>query len=619
MINRVTWLKALPLNNLKKYLIIFLITFPLLGQSHDSYTFKKAVKQYNIGNYEGADKILNNISPYEKDYFNEAIALLTMRVKYRLNDYRLSKEIGNSLLYDHPNSEYCTDVLITLGDIFIAEGLYNAAFRTYLKSYKDNDNKQYKKNIVKRIFLSLQMGISPSIPEELLSIEIDPDLILILLLAKVHTELQAGQPTKAANSLSKINTEDLLKINRDYYSKLKDKLNSNTKGRKFIGVVLPLTGKDAKFGKEFLDGLKYAEANNFSYDMELSLIVYNNEGNALNTLEAFQTLNKNPNVVATIGPFSADNSVIAGGIAETSGVPLILPTATLDGLSKVSDNIFLMNSDLRTRGNMAGQFIAETLEAENIAVLAPADKFGKSLVDAFTNKLESVDKTPQIIEWYSGIPMNLERQFKSIRAKAWELSDTTNSLDLMNTIIDSLFAENILDEYLLDEEEMTADDSSKIILNSIDVIYMPIHPGHLDYVGAQFPAYNLDAIVVGNDNWADLEVLRKEIIGPHFEGLFVISNYNDYQIELLNYNFEVKHSRYFYQAIDCYNLLVKSLVEAKASNESLMQIITNLDDFEGLFGTYNFSDGNVNSSLSIMQFDGFDFERYVDPYQYFQY
>ncbi len=626
MISLVTWQKVSLLSKSRIYLIIFIIAFPLLGQTYDSdylqnnYTFKSAVKQYNTGNYENADIILNNISASEKEYFSEEIALLSMRVKYRLNDYQMGKEIGKSLLRNHPSSEYSTDVLITMGDIFIAEGLYNAAFRTYIKSFKNNNTESYKKNIVKRIYLSLQMGISPSIPEELLSIEIEQDLIQILLLAKVHTELQAGQPTKAANTFSKIDVKDLLKINHDYYSIIEDKLYSNTNGRAFIGVVLPLTGKDAKIGKEFLDGLKYAEANNFSNYIELSLIVYDNAGDVLNTVEAFQALNKNSNIAATIGPISADNAVVAGSITGTSGVPLILPTASTNGLSEISDNIFLMNSDFTTRGEIAGQFIVETLEADNIAVLAPADKFGKSLVDAFTNKLKTYDKVPVIMEWYSGIPMNLERQFKSIRAKAWELSDRSDSLDLMDTTNDFLFVEDILPEDTL-EEEMTADDSSKVILSSIDAIYMPIHAGHLDYIGAQFPAFNLNAVVVGNDNWTDLRVLRKEIIGPHLVGMVVISNYNSHQIDALNTNFDIKHTSYFYQAIDCYNVLAKSITEANAYNEPLMQILSNVDDFKGIFGTYNFADdnNNVNSTLNIIQFDGFNFDEYIDPNQSFQY
>lgn len=626
MTNRAIWPKASPLSNSIKYLIIFLISFPLLGQVSDSdysrqkYTFKSAFEQYNNGNYKEAEIILEKISPTEKDYFSEEITLLSMRVKYRLDDYQMSKEIGRSLLRDHPDSEYKTDVLIIFGDIFITEGLYDAAFRTYLKAFKINDDRHYQKKVEKRIFLSLQFGIFPNMIEELLSIEIDQDIIQVLLLADAHYALQAGQTAKAKNTLSQIDSKDLSKVSYDYYLKLKDKLSNNYTSHAFVGVVLPLTGKDAKIGKEFLAGLKYAEMNNYSSNIDLSLIVYDNAGDELKTLGAFQTLTKNPNVVAIIGPITTNNSIIAGSIAETSGIPLILPTVAINGLAEVSDNIFLMNSDLKTRGELAAQFIAEMLEAENIAVLAPADKFGKSLVDAFTNKLNYYNKAPKIVEWYSGIPMNLDRQFKSIRTVAWELSDTTNSLDSLNVRIDSVFIPQIFDEDIL-AEEMTADDSSKVILNSIDAIYMPIHPGHLDYVGAQFPAYNLDAVVIGNDTWADLEVLRKENIGPHFTGMVVISNYYNYQIDLLNNSFDRKHSGYFYQAIDCYNLLTKSLTEANDLSEPLMQILSNIDGFKGLFGTYNFSENrnNVNSTLNIVQFDGFNFYEYVEPNQFIQY
>ncbi len=631
MTNRATWLKVSPLNDLLTYFLIILITFPVFGQVSDkTYSrsnpiFKSAVDQYNKGNYKDAEQILEKIYPAEKSYFSEELAFFSMRIKYRLNDYFACREIGKQLLIKYPNSVYVPNILIVFGDIFIAEGLYEAAFRTYLKAYRTNDDKHYQTNIVKRIFLSLQFGISPNIPEELLSIEIDQDLIQILLLAKVHTELLAGQQLKAETTLSQIDFNELSELNYDYYSKLKDKLSDNLAGRAIVGVVLPLTGKDAKTGREFLDGLKYADANNYSDDMGLSYIVYDNMGDPLKTAEAFLALANNSNIVAAIGPISSDNSIIAGSIAETSGIPLIIPTTAINGLSEISDNIFMMNSDLKTRGELAGQIVAEMPDVKNIAVLAPADKFGKSLVDAFTNKLKSYNKVPKIIEWYSGIPMNLDRQFKSIRAAAWELADTTDygelsdttvSLDLLNTTIDSIFAEQILEE-----EAMTADDSSKVILNSIDAIYMPIHIDHLDYIGAQYPAYNLDAIVVGNDNWADLEILRKENIGPHFAGLVVISNYNDHQIDLLNNNFDNKHTGYFYQAIDCYNLLIKSLTEANTSNKSLLQILSNIDDFSGLFGTYNFAERgkHVNSTLNIVQFDGYNFYEYVDPNQFFQY
>ncbi|MEE8341148.1 MAG: ABC transporter substrate-binding protein [Candidatus Neomarinimicrobiota bacterium] len=673
------------MNNSIKYLLIFLIIVPLFGQTRDwkysrpKYTFKRAVDRYNKGKYSESDDILQKISTSEKDYFREDIALLSMRIKYHLNDYQMSKEVGKSLLRDNPGSEYADDVLVTFGDIFIAEGLYDAAFRTYIKAFKKNDEKNESKNIVKRIFLSLQFGISPTIPEELISIESDYELIQILILCKAHTELQAGNSAMASISLAQINERDLLEINQEYYSKLKDRIDIKATRRAAVGAVLPLSGKDGRIGREFLDGLKYADFSNYSNNTDFSIIVYDNEGDDLKTIAAFQALTNNPNIVAIIGPISADNAIVAGGIAATNEIPLIFPSTTLDGLADVSDKIFLMNSDLKTRGELAGEFVVEGLEAKNIAVIAPADKFGKSLVDAFTDKLGSYDLTPTLVEWYSGIPTNLDRQFNSIRTKSWglydstgvwifsdstaawifsdstdvlkladsttvwgssnstnvwelsdsagvwELSDSsellympdsTDSLDLAKILIDSLFVDQVMEE-----KEMTAEDSSKIILTSFDAIYMPIHAGHLEYIGAQFPAYNLDAVVVGNDNWADLDILRKENIGPHFEGLIVISNYSNYQIDLLNNNFDRNHSDYFFQAIDCYNLLAKSLTEANDSNISLLQMLSTTDDFEGLFGKYNFTESNknVNSKLSIVEFDSYYFDEYIAPSQYIQY
>jgi len=596
------------------------MTFPLFGQisaiSQDKYTFREAVNEYNNANYNATDLIIENISSYDKKYFREEIALLSMRVKYRLNNYSVSNEIGKILLRNSPNSEYKIDVLITFGDIFIAKGLYDAAFRAYIKSFRENSDENYQEKITRRILLTIQFGISHNIPSELLSTEINPRLIQILLLSKVHSEIQVGKTIKASNTLSQIKIADLSEINHEYYFKLKNRIQNFKTRNSIIGVVLPLTGKDSKIGIEFLEGLKQAKLNKSHDDGGLSFIVYDNAGDELKTVDAFKALSNNPNIIAIIGPISPNNSIIAGSIVEKSSIPLILPMATTNDLAKVSKNIFMLNSDLRTRGELAGQLIAELYEAENIAVLAPADKFGKSVIDAFLNQLKIYNKTPQIIEWYSGIPMNLDRQFKSIRAKAWEISTFTDSLNFSYTNIDS-----IITLYGFDGEEITADDSSKVILNTFDAIYMPIHSGHLDYIGSQFPAYNLDATVIGNDNWVDLGILRKESIGPHFSGLVVISNYNNYQLELLNNNFNEKHTDYFYMAIDCYNLLTKSVAESSALDKSLTLILSTVNDFKGIFGTYNFSEGdyNINSKLNIVQFDGLNFNEYIIPNQSVQY
>ena len=103
-INLEIWQKVLLLNNSIKYTLILIFTASMFGQgrnndnSQNYYTFKKAVKQYNAGNYQDADEILGKIFPTEKEYFEQEITLLSMRVKYRLDDFQSSKEIGKSRL-----------------------------------------------------------------------------------------------------------------------------------------------------------------------------------------------------------------------------------------------------------------------------------------------------------------------------------------------------------------------------------------------------------------------------------------------------------------------------------------------------------------------------------------
>ena len=56
---------------------------------------------------------------------------------------------------------------------------------------------------------------------------------------------------------------------------------------------------------------------------------------------------------------------------------------------------------------------------------------------------------------------------------------------------------------------MNKKDSSKVILETIDAFYIPLRKGELKYIGTQFPIYNFKTIVFGNENWYDINLLKK--------------------------------------------------------------------------------------------------------------
>lgn len=641
-ISRGIWQKVSRLSRNLFLLIIFIIGLAS-GQRYrsrlnDNNTFQDAVNKYNRAEYIDVKQILDNLSYSEKSFYEEDIQLLRLKTEYQLHNYDYCRAIGKAYLNKFSRGKHTDDVLTIFGDIYISEGIYEAAYRSYVNALGFENDRKSATKIESNIFTTLQYGINASVVEELLLLESNNNIINILLLSKTHINLEVGNVTQALENINQIDRRDLSSNSKNYYDQLIEKIEDNVHGT-IIPVVLPLSGKNAKIGIEFLEGLKFAQSQNSNKRLNLSFIVYDNESDPIKTLEVFQKINQNSNTIAVLGPIDYDNAIIAGSVGNQIAYPILLPDIMNIELSDISENLFLMNSDLSLQGKLAANYAVNELHAENIAILAQADKNGKALVDAFENELNKYDMTASIIEWYAGIPTSLDRQFQAIRTKAWEIqdlndtTDTNESTDIYSDLLfnDSTFInsfdfesdsvtshnaiiDSLLELYKSEEELLTKEDSAKVELETIDVIYMPINADDLDYVGAQFPAYNLVTTIIGNDNWSDLNILRKENIGTHIKGLTIITNYEYYNINQLNDVINEKRTKYFYQAFDAYNFLIESFLELQESDLTMHYVLNNLDRFNGIFGSYEFQDGNnVNTDLKIMRFDGYRFEE-VDTF-----
>ena len=272
----------------------------------------------------------------------------------------------------------------------------------------------------------------------------------------------------------------------------------------------------------------------------------------------------------------------------------------MDEITSLGNNIYQLNSNLATRGKIAAKYITKILELDSIAVLAPADNFGRSLTDAFIKEVDQLGKKVVGVEWYSGLPTDLKRQFTNLRKIAFDLVQEDNNYDeYLGMALDSLdFLFELSDDELFDipddeDEKLTASDSSNIKLNTIQAIYSPVHPEHLAYIGTQFPMYYFDTQIVGNDSWKNLDILNQSNIGPHMEGLSIISS---------NYSTNIKDQIYN-QAFDCTQLIYSIINEQDNGRLALAKRLSNLSNFNGESHNVRFSDSNLNTSLQVLRFE----------------
>ena len=595
---------SLKMNFIAKIILFLTLSFPVFSQNwFQSRLIQKqidmAIEHFNEDRYAIAETILNKLMEKPLGTYEPKSRMMLMKTLYALNKKEKIKIIGREFLELYPNNEFVKDIYLKFGDTFVDDQNFNSAFRMYMKARYLSNNEDFLYLIDQRLLNVIQLNISSMTISELSMISTNITDRIICTLAKSFNDFSSGNPDECALSLYQLNPEEIPLHYFDLYEKLlrasyKPAIRTIT-----VGVIIPLSGDNMIEGNSFLRGMYKALSSVNNANSKIAFLIKDNKGNEIQTIRAVNELERNPAVKAIIGPISESNAIIAANSLQGKNIPLLIPNSTMDGLTSLGNNIYQLNSNLSMRGKIAARYIANILELDSIAVLAPADNFGHAQTDAFVKEVDKLGKKIVGVEWYSGIPTDLKRQFKNIRKTAFNLVKKDNNYDdYLGMALDSLdFLFEISDDDLFDipddeDEKLTASDSSKIELNTIQAIYLPAHPEHLAYIGTQFPMYYFDTQIVGNDNWKNLDILNQSNIGPHMQGLIIISN---------NYSMEIQDQIYD-QAFDCTQLIYSIVNDKDNRRLTLATRLSNLSDFNGKSHNVRFFDSNLNTSLQVLRY-----------------
>ena len=85
----------------------------------------------------------------------------------------------------------------------------------------------------------------------------------------------------------------------------------------------------------------------------------------------FKDLVDKHKVSAIIGPFLDKNLIAGASSVSTKNIPIFAPFTTLDNLSNVNNNIYLLNSSVDFRNELLVNHYLDNSELNNIAVIAP--------------------------------------------------------------------------------------------------------------------------------------------------------------------------------------------------------------------------------------------------------
>lgn len=158
-----------------------------------------------------------------------------------------------------------------------------------------------------------------------------------------------------------------------------------------IGAAGPLTGENAAFGQDQLNGMKLAvEEWNAKGGINGKKIAIVEGDDQRDPKQAVTAANKlvNDGVFAVVGHFNSNCSIPASAVYNKAGIPQISHGSTNPKLTEQGfDNVFRVCGRDDQQGKVAADYVADVLKLKKVAVLHDKTTYGQGLADEFKKAL----------------------------------------------------------------------------------------------------------------------------------------------------------------------------------------------------------------------------------------
>jgi len=592
-------------------------TLPNEVEEKPSDPIARVLEAYNHGKYRNALRELEEMAVPDSN----PMAPVLMEVKVQC--FRLTQQperaqnLATRFFELFPEHPLGVMVKMALGDMEVTRGNFGQGLIDYLEARTLLRPPTSPDSVDHRIIKSIPYAVPgihiDSLKKRLPQPEIQPLLVLI----HAYQVLTQGRVDDAALMLSTVDRTALPDIYQSYYDQLLLKSYQPALPTVMVGAILPMSGDPSDAGQTFIQGLTAGLTATSDAPVALQVMVMDNEGDPMKTITLCKQAFANPALDLVVGPLTETNSILVANTLSGTDLTAVLPTAVTGGLSTMGSNILQFNGDLDSRGRATARFCSQVLGLQSMAILAPADDYGQPIVNAFVDEFEYLGGEILAQEWYSGKPENLRRQFLAIRKIAWELEKEASRYDeFLGMEIDSLEGLfEISDQTFFDlpeteEKTLSPSDSNKVELNTIPGIFMPIHEEDVSYIGTQFPLYNLNTVVVGNEGWHNLDILNQEIVGPHIQGLMTLAPINEeLAVDDALSQIEKNQRRFFIQGKDLAKFLIAACPDSAPDRNSIREALANLSELHVGNRTYYFSPTKpqLNQAYHVYRYDGKQF------------
>ena len=377
-----------------------------------------------------------------------------------------------------------------------------------------------------------------------------------------------------------------------------EKVDANT-----IGVILPLSGKNAPFGQKSLMGIQLA-AGIFGENKNIGttgirLAVMDSQDDPEVARLAVDRLIEEDHVIAIIGPLGGDTAEVVARQCALAGMPnmTLSQKEDLEGLGKYVFRIAMTN---RNQIKRLVSYAMDELSMTRFAIMYPTDNYGQELTKYFWDEVLSKGGEITSIQPYKVKQDDFRDDVRKLLGSYYTWVRKTEYNDIKKKIEEDAVASTF-------KKKKDKEVSLPPIL-SFDAIFIPDDARTAAQIAPYLPYYDArDIVLLGPNTWNSPQLVSRG--GENVEGALFIDGFSSSPkfeegktfIKNFKSTFNSAPGVLEAQAYDGANVLIKAIKRGSQTRDSLKSYISESGTFTGATGKISFThDGETEKELFVL-------------------
>lgn len=359
----------------------------------------------------------------------------------------------------------------------------------------DNADPSQRTTILKEIESLVDHGVSFLGVRQLLESKIsEPEVEAMLTFKLAKVQLHTRSPDHAKKNLERYLKRWPSGPHADQAEQLLKRMDLRESVRaRTLGVLLPLSGQRAAFGKNALRAVRLALGMDEQDQVSpsgIELAVVDSGGNAHAAREGVRKLVYDHQAIAILGPIFSQESEAAAFAAQSFGVPMLTMSAGGE-IAEVGPWIFQNGVTNRDQVSALVSHAMEQKGMKTFAILHPRHPYGEEMLHLFWDEVEKREGEIRGVESYGMTQTTFIREVKALVGKdsPYTRKDYKEGLRLCKEAADS-YRRARCKEKLLKNLPPIVD---------FDGLFIPDYPRNIPLVAA---AIVVEDIIVENSAYA---------------------------------------------------------------------------------------------------------------------